>query len=60
MLSTGNASVNVQENTAFLMKAETKPKYMLSLASDTLFMMCIKIGSAISNKQKRAHTDLST
>lgn len=42
------------------MKAKAKPKYMLSLASDTLFKMCIKIGSAISNKQKRAHTDLST
>lgn len=33
---------------------------MLSLASDILLMMRIKIGSALSNKQKRARADLST
>lgn len=45
---------------AFLRKKKKKRKYLLSLASNILFMMRIKIGSAIAHKQKRAHADLST
>lgn len=37
-----------------------KRKYLLSLTSNILFVMRIKTGSAIANKQKRAHADLST
>jgi len=59
LLSTENASVGVQENIGFLMKTK-KRNYMLSLAPDILLMMCIKVGSSISNKQKTAHADLST
>lgn len=33
---------------------------MLSLASNILFMMRTKIGSAISNKEKETHANLST